>query len=117
MLPIAQHPVVKADQFRAKLMRFLNGTDDSHCIRFTFKEFVHAGNDGCRAAERCPPPVSEEMIRIFGTLASLMLVSCYSGAYGQPVHLLLSLVHVTAGLFHFAFKLLDFDQMCWIERQ
>src|SRR5258708_37221247 len=78
------------------------------------------------AAERWPPPVSEEMIRIFGLLSDIeprVRLYEYSRTFPQldpnpdAVRSWLSAIKLLARLLHFAFELLDLNQMLRVERQ
>jgi len=44
--------------------------DDANGNRFAFPKFIAGNLRSARAAERCPPPVSDEMIRIFGVFGA-----------------------------------------------
>src|SRR6185369_24775 len=87
------------------------------------------------AAERCPPPVSEEMMRIFGPLGFISLWHRLHSVFPLNNHRLKSVPltvrvhrdsvrllidpgrHIARRLFHLALQLLDPDQMLRVERQ
>src|SRR6185369_15073159 len=66
------------------------------------------------AAERCPPPVSDEMIRIFGIRCCCWDILVEIGYRQARVFCLL---HCLARLLHLALQFLDLDQVTGIERK
>src|ERR1044071_9931009 len=69
------------------------------------------------AADLCPPPVSDEMIRIFGALGRDIAPRFTSGFDGEAVRLRFLLRELLTRLLHLALKALDLDEVLRVERK
>src|ERR1044071_7316696 len=67
------------------------------------------------AADLCPPPVSDEMIRIFGALGRDIAPRVTSGFDGESVRPLFISAELLARLLHLALKALDLDEVLRVE--